>query len=91
MHDVVPYDIDNVKIKYLGSNNANAYANGIEFGCLENWYRMRKAGSVLDSCVREKTWTMILLRIPQCGRRDHRPVHDRPGLQQTAAAGMLVA
>ena len=31
MHDVVPYDIDNVKIKYLGSNNANAYATGIEF------------------------------------------------------------
>lgn len=31
MTDVVPYDIDNVKIRYLGSNNAKAYAAGIEF------------------------------------------------------------
>jgi hypothetical protein len=30
MKDVVPYDIDNVKIKYLGNNNAKAYATGIE-------------------------------------------------------------
>lgn len=30
MTDVVPYDIDNVKIKYLGSNNAKAYATGLE-------------------------------------------------------------
>jgi CarboxypepD_reg-like domain/TonB-dependent Receptor Plug Domain len=29
--DVVPYDIDNVKIRYLGSNNAKAYATGVEF------------------------------------------------------------
>ena len=29
--DLVPYDIDNVKIKYLGSNNAKAYATGVEF------------------------------------------------------------
>jgi hypothetical protein len=28
--DVVPYDIDNVKIRYLGSNNAKAYAAGAE-------------------------------------------------------------
>ncbi len=31
MTDVIPYDIDNVKIKYLGGNNAKAYATGIEF------------------------------------------------------------
>ncbi|MBC7936941.1 MAG: TonB-dependent receptor [Rhizobacter sp.] len=30
MTDVVPYDIDNVKIRYLGSNNAKAYATGLE-------------------------------------------------------------
>ena len=30
MWDVVPYDIDNVRIKYFGSNNAKAYATGIE-------------------------------------------------------------
>ncbi len=29
--DVIPYDIDNVKIRYLGSNNAKAYATGVEF------------------------------------------------------------
>jgi CarboxypepD_reg-like domain/TonB-dependent Receptor Plug Domain len=29
--DVVPYDIDNVKIRYLGSNNAKAYSTGVEF------------------------------------------------------------
>ncbi len=45
MTDVVPYDIDNVKIKYLGSNNAIAYATGVElrlFGELvkdaESWF-----------------------------------------------------
>jgi hypothetical protein len=30
MRDVIPYDIDNVKIKYLGNNNAKAYATGLE-------------------------------------------------------------
>ena len=45
MKDVVPYDIDNVKIKYLGANNAKAYATGLElrlFGELvedaESWF-----------------------------------------------------
>lgn len=30
MYDVVPYDIDNVRIRYFGKNNAKAYATGIE-------------------------------------------------------------
>lgn len=30
MYDVVPYDIDNVRIRYFGTNNAKAYATGIE-------------------------------------------------------------
>ena len=30
MWDVVPYDIDNVRLRYLGNNNAKAYATGIE-------------------------------------------------------------
>ncbi|RYY70573.1 MAG: TonB-dependent receptor [Chitinophagaceae bacterium] len=30
MTDVVPYDIDNVKIRYLGANNAKAFATGLE-------------------------------------------------------------
>ncbi len=30
MHDVDPYDIDNVKIQYFGENSAKAYAMGLE-------------------------------------------------------------
>ena len=30
MIDVVPYDIDNVRLRYYGENNAKAYAAGIE-------------------------------------------------------------
>ncbi|MFC4262006.1 carboxypeptidase-like regulatory domain-containing protein [Ferruginibacter yonginensis] len=30
LSQVIPYDIDNVKIRYLGANNAKAYATGIE-------------------------------------------------------------
>ncbi len=31
MNDVVPYDIDNVRIRYFGENKAKAYAAGVEF------------------------------------------------------------
>ncbi|NML23246.1 TonB-dependent receptor [Pseudoflavitalea sp. G-6-1-2] len=31
MWDVVPYDIDNVRIRYFGENRAKAYATGVEF------------------------------------------------------------
>jgi hypothetical protein len=30
MRDVVPYDIDNVRIRYFGENSAKAYATGLE-------------------------------------------------------------
>ncbi len=30
MRDVIPYDIDNVRLQYFGNNNAKAYAAGIE-------------------------------------------------------------
>ncbi|MBC7687128.1 MAG: TonB-dependent receptor [Aquabacterium sp.] len=30
MRDVIPYDIDNLRIRYFGDNNAKAYATGIE-------------------------------------------------------------
>ncbi|RYY61017.1 MAG: TonB-dependent receptor [Chitinophagaceae bacterium] len=30
MTDVVPYDVDNVRIRYFGENNAKAYAMGLE-------------------------------------------------------------
>ena len=30
MSDVVPYDIDNVRLRYFGENSAKAYATGIE-------------------------------------------------------------
>jgi hypothetical protein len=45
MTDVIPYDIDNVRIRYFGENNARAYAYGLEtriFGELvkdaESWF-----------------------------------------------------
>ena len=31
MSDVVPYDIDNVRLRYFGENSAKAYATGLEF------------------------------------------------------------
>lgn len=31
MRDVVPYDIDNVRLRYFGENAARAYATGLEF------------------------------------------------------------
>lgn len=47
LSSVVPYDIDNVKIRYLGANNAKAYATGIElrlFGELvedaQSWFSL---------------------------------------------------
>lgn len=30
MQRIVPYDIDNVRLRYFGQNAANAYAYGIE-------------------------------------------------------------
>jgi hypothetical protein len=30
MYDVVPYDVDNVRIRYFGNNSAKAYATGVE-------------------------------------------------------------
>jgi hypothetical protein len=30
MYDIVPYDVDNVRIRYFGTNSAKAYATGIE-------------------------------------------------------------
>jgi hypothetical protein len=47
MWDVVPYDIENVRVRYFGENNARAYATGIEmrlFGEIvkdaESWISM---------------------------------------------------
>lgn len=31
LYDVVPYDIDNVKVRYYANNNAEAYAAGVDF------------------------------------------------------------
>src|SRR5205814_603193 len=30
IHDLIPYDIDNVRIRYFGNNNAKGYAYGLE-------------------------------------------------------------
>ena len=47
MTDVVPYDVDNVKIRYLGSNNARAYATGLE---------MRLFGELVDDA---QSWLSV--------------------------------
>lgn len=39
MRDVVPYDIDNVRIRYFGENNARAYATGIEMRLAGEWVK----------------------------------------------------
>lgn len=31
MSDIIPYEIDNVRIRYYGQNNAKAYARGLDF------------------------------------------------------------
>jgi len=58
MNDVIPYDIDNVKIRYLGSNNAKAYATGLELRIFsellkdaESWFSLgfMKTGENLNN------------------------------------------
>jgi hypothetical protein len=39
MTDVVPYDIDNVRIRYFGENNAKAYAAGLEMRLIGEWVK----------------------------------------------------
>ncbi len=39
MSRVVPYDIDNVRIRYYGENNAKAYATGIEMRLAGEWVK----------------------------------------------------
>ena len=39
MHQVVPYDIDNVRIRYSGENSAKAYAAGIEMRLIGEWVK----------------------------------------------------
>ena len=39
MSNVVPYDIDNVRIRYFGENNAKAYATGIEMRLVGEWVK----------------------------------------------------
>jgi hypothetical protein len=39
MTNVVPYDIDNVRIRYYGENNARAYATGIEMRLTGEWVK----------------------------------------------------
>jgi hypothetical protein len=39
MSNVVPYDIDNVRIRYFGENNAKAYATGLEMRLTGEWVK----------------------------------------------------
>ncbi len=47
MENIIPYEIDNVRIRYFATNNANAYATGIDFKIngefvkgVESWFSM---------------------------------------------------
>jgi hypothetical protein len=47
MENVIPYEIDNVRIRYFAKNNANAYATGVDFKVngefvkgVESWFSM---------------------------------------------------
>lgn len=47
MENVIPYEVDNVRIRYYATNNANAYAAGIDFKVngefvkgVESWFSM---------------------------------------------------
>ncbi|MBL4670475.1 MAG: TonB-dependent receptor [Flavobacteriales bacterium] len=47
MENVIPYEVDNVRIRYFATNNANAYAAGIDFKIngefvkgVESWFSM---------------------------------------------------
>ncbi len=62
MTDVVPYDIDNVRLRYFGENNAKAYAAGIEmrlFGELvkdaESWVSVGIM-QTMEDIVRDTFW-----------------------------------
>lgn len=39
MRDIVPYDLDNVRLRYFGQNNARAYATGIEMRLSGEWVK----------------------------------------------------
>lgn len=47
MENVIPYEVDNVRIRYFATNNANAYAAGVDFKVngefvkgVESWFSM---------------------------------------------------
>lgn len=47
MKNVIPYEVDNVRIRYYATNNANAYATGLDFKVngefvkgVESWFSM---------------------------------------------------
>jgi hypothetical protein len=47
MENVIPYEVDNVRIRYFATNNANAYAAGLDFKIngefvkgVESWFSM---------------------------------------------------
>lgn len=47
MKNVIPYEVDNVRIRYFATNNANAYATGLDFKIngefvkgVESWFSM---------------------------------------------------
>ncbi|MBK8952597.1 MAG: TonB-dependent receptor [Chitinophagaceae bacterium] len=60
MKDVVPYDIDNVRIRYFGENTAKAYAAGIE---------MRLHGELVEDA---ESWISVgIMKTAEDIRGDH--------------------
>ncbi|MEQ9426790.1 MAG: TonB-dependent receptor [Cyclobacteriaceae bacterium] len=47
MNNIIPYDIDNIRLRYFGENSANAYASGLDFRVngefiegVESWFSL---------------------------------------------------
>jgi hypothetical protein len=65
MTNVVPYDIDNVRVRYFGENSAKAYAAGIEMRLFGEIVKDAESWVVWVLCVPAKTWkTMCIPNTP---------------------------
>jgi hypothetical protein len=73
--NVVPYDVDNVRLRYYGQNLANAYAAGIDF---------RVSGEFVRG---EQSWfSLSLLKTMEDVQGDNRGYIRRPTDQRVTAA-----
>ena len=56
--DVVPYDVDNVRLRYYGENSAKAYAAGLEMRLFGELVKDAESWVSLGLCEQGKTWKM---------------------------------